>query len=100
MKATNLAMFFDELNRQCITFDVSEIEGRNFKDFFGVSGEEINEERTGTFLAVYVTANSLCEDCFIDARDKYLNPCECLKYNSPYCVDGEVVYIIQIEDEK
>ena len=101
MKATNLALFFDELRRQDITFDVNNLQGSTFKDFFGAEGDTTADvERKGVFLAVYVKNNSLCEDFFKKAKEEYLQHCIEWPYKSPYEYEDELMYIIEINDEQ
>lgn len=101
MKVTSLALFFDELRRQDITFDVNNLQGSTFKDFFGAYGDTTADvERNGVFLAVYVQKNSLCEDLFNKYKEEYLQHCTEWLYKSPYENEDELMYIIEIIDEK
>ena len=101
MKATQLAHFFDMMNRQMITFDVSDLDGLSFKDFFGAKGVEDDLKRKGTFLTVYVTDNSVCQDFFIESAKENLNHPAIYKYPNPYTQDkDELMYIIRITNDE
>lgn len=102
MKATDLALFFDNMRRQDITFDVNKLNGTTFKDFFGADGDRTaNVEREGVFLTVYVVKDSMCEDFFKESMEEYLKYCVAWLYNSPYNKgNNELMYIIEIEDEQ
>lgn len=102
MKATDLALFFDNMRRQDITFDVNKLNGTTFKDFFGADGDRTaNVEREGVFLTVYVEKDSMCEDFFKESMEEYLKHCVAWLYNSPYNKgNNELMYIIEIEDEQ
>ena len=101
MKATKLAHFFDCMRRQMITYDVNDLDGLSFKDFFGANGVEDDLKRIGTFLSVYVTSNSTSEDFFIESAKKNLNHPAIYKYPSPYTEDkDELMYIIRITNDE
>lgn len=96
MKATDLALFLDNMRRQDIAFDVNALNGISFKDFFGAYGDRAaTVKREGVFITVYVTKNFLCEDIFKDSMNEYLKNCETWLYKSTV----ELMYIIKIEDE-
>ena len=101
MKATKLAHFFDCMNRQMIVFDVNDLDGLSFKDFFGAKGVEDDLRRKGTFLTVYVTDNSTSQDFFLESAKKNLNHPAIYKYPSPYREnENELMYIIRITNEE
>lgn len=101
MKATDLAIFFDNMRRQDITYDVNSLNGISFKDFFGADGDrDADVEREGVFMTVYVAKDSLCEEIFKDSMKEYLKHCVAWLYNSPYSNNNELMYIIKIEDEQ
>lgn len=95
-----MAHFFDCMRRQDITFDVSDLDGLSFKDYFGAKGVEDDLKRKGTFLAVYVTDNSVSQDFFIESAKENLDHPAIYKYPSPYTKDeNELMYIIRITNE-
>lgn len=101
MKATKLATFFGRMSRLMIRFDVDDLDGFSFRDFFGVKGDEDDLKRKGTFVSVYVTDNSLEQDYFIDAVKKNLNYPSIYKYPNPYTEEeGELMYIIRITNDE
>lgn len=89
------------MNRQMITFDVIDLDGLSFKDFFGAKGVEDDLKRKGTFLTVYVTDNSVCQDFFIESAKENLNYPAIYKYPNPYTQDkDELMYIIRITNDE
>lgn len=100
MKATKLALFFDCMRRSEICYDVTEVNGISFKDYFGAKGKGANDERNGTYLAVYVMNNSLNQDILLDSIEQYMGATDVNVYKSPYRdEDDELMYIIRITDE-
>ncbi len=101
MKATKLAHFFDMMSRQMITYDVNDLDGLSFKDFFGAKGVEDDLKRRGTFLTVYVSSNSTSEDFFLESAKENLNHPAIYKYPSPYTEnENELMYIIRITNDE
>lgn len=101
MKATKLATFFGRMSRLMIRFDVDDLDGISFKNFFGVKGVEDDLKRKGTFVSVCVTDNSLEQCYFIESAKKNLNYPAIYKYPNPYTEDeGELMYIIRITNDE
>ena len=99
MKATKLAHFFDCMRRSEICYDVNDLDGVNFKDYFGAKGYGATDERKGTYLTVYVIDNSLNQEFFLDAVKEYMGKPTVHKYTSPYAGDSdELMYILRITD--
>lgn len=101
MKATKLAHFFDCMRRQMISFDVNDVNGLSFEDFFGAKGDGAEQEREGTYLTAYVTDNSVAQDFFLESAKENMGSPTIHKYPSPYTDnENELMYIIKITNDE
>lgn len=101
MKATKLVHFFDCIFRQGIVFDVNEVDGQSFKDFFGAKGEGAELKRKGTYLTTYVIDNSVAQDFFLESAKENMESPTIHKYPSPYTDDeNELMYIVRITNDE
>lgn len=100
MKATKLAHFFDCMRRAEVCFDVTDLDGQSFMDYYGAEGDGAEEERKGTFLSVYVIDNSLNQDTLLDAVKEYMDKdVEIYKFTTLYTLEeDDLIYIIKITD--
>lgn len=98
MNIINVAKFFDCMARGEIAFSVDDVM-TDFETHFGVKKglppcaehHEAMKHREGTFLAVYVTRDSLDEDVLIDALRMYMKGLIWWLFEAPYG-ENEVVY--------
>ncbi len=87
------------MRRTEICFDVNDLDGQNFKDFYGAHGMGAIDEREGTYLAAYVLENSLDQDALLDAIKAYMGTVTIYRYASPYANENnELLYIVRIKD--
>lgn len=104
MNIINVAKFFDCMARGDIAFSVDDVM-TDFETHFGVKNalppcaehHEATKHREGTYLAVYVTSDSLDEDVLIDALRMHMKSLTWWLFESPYG-ENEVVYIVKLDD--
>ena len=86
-----------------IQYSFDELQGTTFRSHFGAVGLGDTLERTGFFLAAYITDNSVSQDSFMEGVRTFLDDAVVYKYDSPYqdkdVLDKELMYIIEIKNE-